>query len=180
VQFQASGAEVIRAIGQRWLLKYWNRLRQQHEMPFWDQINLHELKSVIEALNVHDVVRDGGTPRFLIQYQGALIRQADGRDSNGQFFEDILPPLMRDKTLKVYRHAVECRTPVYTIHETRDRDGLPVHYERLLLPFTIGGHEVDRILACLELISPEGKFTSQDLLLTPVEPKYSVSATISC
>jgi hypothetical protein len=179
VQFQPSSAEVIRAIGQRWLLKYWNHLRQQQAMPFWDQIDLHELKSVIEALNVYDVVRNGGTPRFLIQYQGAGIRKAYGHDTNGKFFEDILPPMMREKTLTVYRQALECRKPVYTINETRDRDGLPVQYERLLLPFTVGGHDVDRIVASLEMISPEGKFAQEDLLVTPVEPKYSVSVTIS-
>jgi hypothetical protein len=179
VQFRNSGAEVIRAIGQRWLLKYWNHLRQQQKLPFWGQIDLHELKSVIDSVKVYDIVREGGTARYLIQYQGERTRLARGGDMEGQFLDDVLPPLMRDTALAVYRQALESQRPVYTINETRDRNGLPVQYERLLLPFTVAGHDVDRILASFEMVSPEGNFVQHELLLTPVAPKYSLSATIS-
>ena len=40
----------------------------------------------------------------------------------------------------------------------RDPAGRIVHHERLLLPFSHGGAEVDRILASIEAASPEGPF----------------------
>jgi hypothetical protein len=52
----------------------------------------------------------------------------------------------------------------------RDPTGRIVHHERLLLPFTHNGTEVDRILASIEAASPEGPFQMRDLMKSPVRP----------
>ena len=48
------------------------------------------------------------------------------------------------------------RVPVYTVSDMRDPTGRIVHHERLLLPFSTGGAEVDRILASIEAVEPGG------------------------
>jgi hypothetical protein len=60
--------------------------------------------------------------------------------------------------------------PVYTIADMRDQTGRIVHYERLLLPFGHDGIAVDRILASLEVVSPEGAFENRDLMKAPPSP----------
>lgn len=179
MQFQLLGADAIRAVSQRWLIKYWNHLRQEKPLPLWERIDIHELKPVIDSVNVYDVMRNGEAPRFMVRYQGEKITQAYGGDCSGKFFDEVLPPIVRDATLAVYWHAVECRQPVYTISEARDRDGMPVHHERLLLPFSVAGDRVDRIFAALELISMERKFDQRNLMRAQAAaPVYSLNAVI--
>ena len=72
------------------------------------------------------------------------------------------------------------KLPVYTVVDTHDRDGRLVYYERLLLPFSRNGIDVDRILASLETVSPEGAFENRNIFKAPTTaPTYSLCATIS-
>ncbi|HEY2756854.1 MAG TPA: hypothetical protein VGJ01_14095 [Pseudolabrys sp.] len=51
-----------------------------------------------------------------------------------------------------------------------DRVGRLVHCERLLLPFGRDGQTVDRILASVEFICPDGAFDDRDLMLAQQAP----------
>ena len=74
---------------------------------------------------------------------------------------------------------VECGCPVYTIHDIFDRNGRPVHFERLLLPFAHDGRSVDRILASFEFFCPDGAFDSEALMQSQRRPPaLRLSATI--
>jgi hypothetical protein len=61
----------------------------------------------------------------------------------------------------------------------RDRAGRIVHFERLLLPFGQDGTAVDRVLASIEAVSPEGAFDSRDLMTASASPPaYAFCAVI--
>jgi hypothetical protein len=78
-----------------------------------------------------------------------------------------------------YRLAVGCRCPIYTIHDMTDRSGRLVHCERLLLSFGRDGQSVDRILASVEFICPDGAFDDRALMLAqPAPPLLRMSARI--
>ena len=77
------------------------------------------------------------------------------------------------------RHVLASRLPVYTVADMRDPGGRIVHYERLLLPFGQNGIEVDRILASLETVSPEGAFENRGLMNAPPRPPaFALCTTI--
>jgi hypothetical protein len=179
VQFATSRPDVVRSVRHSWLLKYWIGLLRGRPMPLCKELDAGELRPVVDSMNFYDIVRNGTAARFLIRFQGATITAAYGGDCTGKFFDTVLPDAMREATLAVYRHVVATRRPVYTISQAVDREGHPVQHERLLLPFSLEGREVDRIIAALEMVSVERKFEQQGLMRgQTAPPTYSLCATI--
>ena len=180
MEFMSSLPDVVRSITQRWLLTYWNRLRQDAELPMWQGLEAEELASGLDSLSFQDVVAADGELRFQIRFHGRRIAELYGRaDCVGKFLDEILPPSYADAAQVTYREAVKTKLPVYTIADMRDRAGRIVHYERLLLPFTSDGATVNRILASLECVSPEGAFESRDLMQSPPKPPaFALCTTI--
>jgi hypothetical protein len=179
MQFVSSRPAVVRSINQRWLLAYWHRLRGGGELPIWQGLETAELADMAASLSFHDVVGSDGDARFLIRFHGQRVAEAYGTVCLGKFLDEILPPPYRETALSTYRQVVATRLPVYTIADIRDRDGRIVHYERLLLPFSRQGVAVDRILASLETVSPDGAFDNRDILKSiPKAPTFALCTTI--
>lgn len=179
MQFAPSRPDIVRSVRHSWLMKYWIALQRDRALPLWKEIDAGELKPVVDSVNFYDVVRNGAAPRFMIRFQGARITVAYGGDCTGKYFDTVLPEAMREATLAVYRHVVATRRPAYTISQALDREGQPVQHERLLLPFSLAGREVDRIIAALEMVSRERKFEQQGLMRGQIAPPtYSLCATI--
>lgn len=178
MRFTASRPDVVRSVRHRFLLSLWQRLRGQAAVPLWSRLDPEEIARMVDSMQFCDVVEDSGRKRFVVRYCGARIVQAYGECSDA-FLDEKLPPLLRDATLATYTQAVEARKPVYTICKVPDRDGKPVDFERLLLPFARDGVTVDRVVAMLEWISVEGGFENRKLLRSQAQaPVYSVCATI--
>jgi hypothetical protein len=178
MQFRASRPDIVRSIRHRWLLNYWQRLRRRQSVPLWNALDPEELARMVDNMQFCDIVDDGGRMRFVVRFCGARIVQAYG-ECNDEYFDEKLPPLLRDQVLAIYRHTAQVGKPVYTVCQIPDRDGTPVDFERLLLPFARDGVNVDRILAMLEWVSIEGGYQSRQLLRSQAQaPEYSVCATI--
>jgi hypothetical protein len=161
-------------------LNYWERIRGDKILPSWQGLETDELIRISENLAFTDVVPVKGEYRFLIRYQGTKISEACGADSRGKFLDEILRPRLREGALATYRQLLATRQPVYVIVDIADRDGRPVHYERLLLPFGRDNRNVDRILASLETVSPEGAFENRGLMNLPTfKPVFSLCAVIN-
>jgi hypothetical protein len=180
MEFIHSRPDVVRSGNQLWLLDYWNRVRRDGRLPAWQGFEAAEFVALSADLSVTNVVPANGSARFLIQFHGTRIAQLYGRDSCvGKFLDEILPPNYCEAALATYREAVATRLPVYTVADMRDRTGRIVHYERLLLPFGQDWTEVDRILASLETVSPEGVFDNQALMQAPQRPPaFALCTTI--
>ena len=180
MHFTPSRSDVVRSINQRWLLSHWNRVRGDALLPIWKDLAAEQLARISDTLTFQDVVSTYGNPRFLIRFHGARIGEAYGANCQGRYLDQILPEAFRQPALATYYHVVATKLPVYTVVDTRDRDGRLVHYERLLLPFSRNGINVDRILASLETVSPEGAFENRNIFKAPTTaPNYSLCATIS-
>jgi hypothetical protein len=179
MQFVNSRPDIVQSGSQRWLLSYWDRLRGSAVLPQWPDMHEVEFGDMAASLSYQDVVDDGGGPRFLIRYHGRRISEAYGAICLGRFLDEILPLPYREAALATYRQVLATRLPVYTVADTRDRDGRTVHYERLLLPFGRDETRVDRILASLETVSPQGAFDNRELLKSPPKaPTFALCATI--
>jgi hypothetical protein len=165
MEFSVGRPDMVRAINQRWLLKFWKRSLAGNALPHWQSVENENLTRIAASLSFLDVTDADGSARFMIRSSGATIAQVYGRtDCSGRFLGEIIPPNRHDQALAPYRHAVRMACPVYTIGEVTDRNGRLVSCERLLLPFASHGETVDRILASFEFICIDGAFESHELM----------------
>lgn len=180
MQFTVARPDVIRAINQRWLLKFWQQHLGLHRVPRWQAIEAEDLSHVSGNLSFLDVIAGEDGPRFQIRFHGEVIGRVYGSaDCRGVFLHENKPEPAREQALAPYRRAVATGRPVYLIHDITDRQGRLVHCERLLLPFAHDGESVDRILASFEFICPDGAFDNHDLMgAQEAPPALRLSAQI--
>lgn len=165
MQFSVARPDVVRAINQRWLLKFWKRHLGTHRVPQWQAVEAENLSGMSDNLSFLDVTGTGDGARFQVRFHGALIGQVYGSaDCRGKYLDAIIPASRRAEGLAPYRQAVAGGCPIYTIHDVTDRAGRLVHYERLLLPFAHDGESVDRILASFEFVCIDGAFDGRALM----------------
>jgi hypothetical protein len=171
MEFMRSPPDVVRSHNQRRLLDYWQSQRGRAALPFWRGLDASEIPISSDNLACTEVVHEGANVRFRISFHGAQLVEAFGPvDCVGKFLDEILPPPYLGPALATYRQVVSGPEPVYTVADMRDPGGRIVHHERLLLPFTLGGGETERILASIEATSPEGQFQLRELMKSPIRP----------
>lgn len=150
-------------------------------LPALDSVSGPELASLSGDLLFADVMRGAGSTRFLVRSCGARIMEYLGVDcparGEGRYIDEALPPAYRNAALSSFLEVVAARAPVYTIADMRDGAGRIVHFERLLLPFSSDCTSVDRVLASIEAVSPEGAFESRDLVAAS-PPAFGFCAVI--
>jgi hypothetical protein len=180
MQFAVARPDVVRAINQRWLLKFWRRCLGSHRVPQWQAVETEDLSRISGNLSVLDVIGGRSSLRFRIRFHGEEIGRVFGSpDCRGVFLHESKPEPARTQALAPYREAATTGRPVYLIHDMNDREGRQVHCERLLLPFARDGEKVDRILASFEFVCPDGAFDNRDIMGTPTAaPALRLSATI--
>ena len=171
MQFAVARPDVIRAITQRWLLKFWQRHLGAQRVPRWEAVETEDLSRVSANLSFLDVIRDDFGLRFQIRFHGEVIGQVYGSpDCRGIFLHESKPEAVRAQALAPYRQAVATGRPIYLIHDLTDAQDRLVHCERLLLPFARDGQNIDRILASFEFVCPDGAFDNRELMSAPTVP----------
>jgi len=179
MQFQSARPDVIRAINQRWLLKTWNERRGEQALPTWQALEGREYAAMSRHLCFFDVVGKSGNVRFLMRHHSAWLGEVYGFDCHNQYLDEMQSGRFQGALIATYQHVVATRAPVYASVDIADREGRLVHYERLLLPFGQDGETVDRILASLEMVSPDGAFEHRNLVTTNARPaSFALYATI--
>jgi hypothetical protein len=180
MEFICARPDIVRSSHQVWLLDHWNSLRGDAPLPNWQDLCLEGVAVPLDDLSYTRVVGLDGASRYQIQFHGARIAEAYGRiNCVGKFLDELLPAAYRDSALSTYHQVVNGKLPVYTVSDLRDCSGRIVHYERLLLPFSVDGLNVERILASLETVSPEGAFENRELMTSPARPPaFALCATI--
>jgi hypothetical protein len=171
MQFSVGRPDIVRAIHQRWLLKFWKRSRGDQTIPPWQTVEAEDLSRVASNLSYLDVTGSGDAARFRIFSHGATIGQVYGSaDCRGRYLDEVLPRNAPANTLAPFHQTVRGGCPVYTVHDVTDSKGRVVHFERLLLPFTHDGAVVGRIVASFEFICADGGFDSHALMKTQTAP----------
>jgi hypothetical protein len=178
MQFTPSRADVVRAINQRWLLKFWQRHLGDGRVPQWQVVETENLSNIVAQLSFLDVTRGTSGLRFLIRFHGTTVGEVYGSaDCRGKHLDEIIPNPAQAQA--PYLRVVQSGCPVYTIHEVTDGDQRTVHYERLLLPFGRDSRLVDRILASFEFVCSDGAFKRKALMVSQTAPpRLKLSAMI--
>jgi hypothetical protein len=180
MQFSAGRENTVRAINQRWLLKFWKRNLGTRNVPQWQSVEAENLSSISANLSFLDVTGTRGLVRYKIRFHGAIIGQVYGStDCRGKHLDEIIPAARYAEAQQPYRQTVHSGNPVYTIHDMIDSNGRLVNYERLLLPFAQDGKAIDRILASFEFFCADGAFDGCKLMTRQAGPSaLRLSATI--
>ena len=180
MHFSVARPDVVRAVNQRWLLKFWKRHKGTHRVPKWQSVEIEDLSRVAAQLSILEVASGDGMARFKVNFHGETIGQVYGTsDCRGKYLDEIIPAARHAEILAPYHQVLETGCPVYTIHDVTDRNGRLVYYERLLLPYSLAGQTVDNILASFEFVCPDGAFEPDALMKSPATPPVlRLSATI--
>jgi hypothetical protein len=179
MQFECARPDVVRAVNQRWLLKFWTQNLATRRVPQWQNLDVERLSSFQENLSFLDVVRDAGGMRFLVRFHGETIRRAYASpDCRGRYLDEIVSPATCSTGLAPYEKAARDGIPIYTVLQVNDRQGRTVNAERLLLPFGRDGDTADRILAAFEFICDEGAYDNDALLQLSQTPVIRLAAQI--
>lgn len=179
MQFESANPSVVRSIRQRDLLQAWIRLfAAKGEAPRFDDYNPDQLDEELPELVYYDVDHQGSSPRFKIAHEGKRFCDVFGLSGIGQYLDQLEGFVLTEATHNLYHEACLRRLPAYSITLVEDRDGRPVTWERLLLPFCEGGQPTV-LMASLKPVSTEGRFESRGLMANnQVERRYQVYAII--
>ncbi len=162
MQFESANPSIVRSIRQRDLLQAWIRLfAAKGEAPRFDDYNPDQLNEELPELMYYDVDHHGSSPRFKIAHEGGRFRDVFGVTGIGQYLDQLEGFVLTEATHNIYREACLRRLPAYSIALVEDRDGRPVTWERLLLPFCEGG-QATVLMASLKPVSTEGRFESRE------------------
>jgi len=145
------------------MLKLWERSKRGAVLPHASSVHDEDLARLREKVMLLDVERQEGGPRYLIRYQGSDIDRMHDRNCVGLYLNDVMDPSIREKGLKSYRRVVDQRIPAFNSAPFQDEKGATVQYERLLLPFTRGGEQVDQIYSIVTLFTEDNQSPFQTL-----------------
>ncbi len=156
---------MVRAISQRWLLKFWKRGLKDQALPSWQAVETENLSRVADGLSYLEVTGDGDIKRLLIRQHGAAVAKVYGApDCSGRFLDEIIPRPRHPTGLMPYYKAFITGAPVYTICDVKDKDGRHILFERLILPFSNGDAGVSRIMSSFEFICEDGSYDAAALV----------------
>ena len=180
MNFESADSSIVRSIRQRDLLNAWSRLhRRERTIPLLHQYQPDSLVEEMSDLMYYEVRRGGGDVRFMILHGGANLVSAFGTGrSEGHFVDDIVGAERAKFIVPYLLPAIETHRPVYTVSMVSDVSGVPVSYERLVLPFG-AADSVQHLIVSLKAISIEGRFETRDLMRADGNgPAYSICAVI--
>ena len=164
MEFESANPTIVKSIKQRDLLNTWLRLYAREQlMPRVEEYQPERFADELPDLVFYTVDTAQAPPRLLIESDGTRMSSAYGHTGKGRYLDDYLGPRLVPVVMPVYYECLRRALPVYTISNVDDTYGRIVAYERLLMPFSQGGH-VTHVIASLKTISEDGGFEIRNLM----------------
>jgi hypothetical protein len=164
LEFESANSTVVKSIKQRDLLNTWLRLYARGQtVPRIGEYGPTRLADELPDLVYYSVDAAQAPPRLTIQSEGTRMSSAYGNTGRGRYLDEYIGAKLVPIVMPVYHECVARALPVYTIADIDDIYGRIVAYERLLLPFSEGGH-ITHLIASLKTISVEGGFEIKNLM----------------
>ena len=160
-QFASQGMRCVQQIS---LLKLWEQLRGKRELPQFEALLPDDISRSIDKISFSEVVQTETGYRFRIIQNGAQFDRMYPERRVGKFLDEVLPQAIRDQALLLHEQVVVSRQPSFSFSVLCKADGPLIRYERLLLPFTSSGEDVERIIGTITLFTEENGFDANDVL----------------
>ena len=129
-----------------WVRDHLAKVAPPRQLPGRQHIDPVDLRSILNLINLAEILRDTGRLRFRFRLVGTTQTMVAGREITGKFVEDAVLPEICDRILGNMRETVERRAPVY------DRFPMPhpgrnfIDTERIYFPLASDGEIVDILL----------------------------------
>lgn len=127
----------------------WRRHCRDGSLPRREDFPPESLLPWIGHIEIVEAVRAAGAVRFRVRLVGTRIVYYQGHDNTGLFLDDVVPEDERDSVLAPYRECLESRQPIYTTFYNCAAAAISSMLERLILPLTTDGIEVDQFLVAI-------------------------------
>jgi hypothetical protein len=180
MHFESASRSIVRSVRQSDLLNAWFRVfRRERALPLIHQYRPNRLEDEKPDLMYYDIRHDGDALRFLVLHGGENLVAAFGTGKGeGKFLDELVDAERLKSIVPALAACIEARRPIYTVSAVRDVGGVPVHYERLALPFGANDN-VQHLIVSLKTISTEGHFETRDLMRRDARgPAYLTCAVI--
>lgn len=132
----------------RFLHDYWKSKCGDADMPLRSSIDPIELKPVLSAIAVIEVLRD--PLRFRYRLAGTQICDIHGFELTGRYILDLEPPSFADALHADLVEIVETRQGHFIRWDFVNREGNRRNYSVLRLPLSLTGRAVDQIIVCAD------------------------------
>lgn len=180
MNFESATRSVVRSVRQSDLLSAWLRIaNRERALPLIHQFRPERLDEERADLMHYDIHHTRAAVRFMILHGGdSFVRAFGTSKGEGRFLDELVDSERMKSITPGLLASIETRRPVYTISAVSDVSGVPVHYERLVLPFGANDN-VQHLIVSLKTISTEGRFETRDLMRRAGQgPAYLVCAVI--
>jgi hypothetical protein len=155
---------VVKSISQRALLRHWREISGAGALPAFSRFAPPSRAHDPAQLMFWSVEGDAGARRFRTLHQGSYLVESFGMNPPPQqLLQSVVPTALQEMSLEGLNACADQRSALYMIITTADDLGNTIDCERLLLPFGEAG-DVRQIVASLQLISIDGRFTRETVL----------------
>lgn len=128
-------------------LDYWEGKRAGRAMPQRRDIEPMELRPVLPHLQITEVI-DGGS-RFRYRLVGTAIVEAFGAEFTGRYVDELVSGERDSFVHACYRAVCASRRPAFVRSKYVTTKNIDLTANRVLMPLSEDGHEVNRILGAL-------------------------------
>jgi hypothetical protein len=154
------------------VLDYWLRIRSGRAMPARRDLDPADVRVLLPHLQLVDIV--GG--RFRYRLIGTALVEAFGRDYTGHYPDEMFETTRGPYICHVYAAVCQARRPMYLRSRYITTKNVDLIAERLYLPLSSDGQEVDMILGALAFnfgtLEPvAGAWGSASLVPSRAEPE---------
>lgn len=158
------------------VFNYWHAKRGARPMPARRDIDPLELRGVLPHLMLTDI--EPG-PRFRYRLFGTAVVEAFGLDATGRYVDEVMLGRYKDFLIGLYRDIMAMKKPVYSTSIYGTKRNAQMWTQRLMLPLSGDGENVDMVLACQVFLhgSPLKTLTVR-LAQDKAEPIDNISAPL--
>lgn len=127
----------------------WRQHCRDGNLPRRSDFPPESLGPWIGHIEIVEAIHESGSVRFRVRLVGTRIVYYEGHDNTGLFLDEVVPADARDAVLAPYRQCLETREPVYSTFYSCATAAISSLLERLILPLTADGGEVDQFLVAI-------------------------------
>lgn len=129
------------------LYDYWRSVRPSEDrLPSRADVDPLDIPRLLANLWITEVVEENGVARFRERLVGTAMTQIYGRDTTGQWFEEIYTGRHLPRQLATYRAVVRAALPHVSRLEVPIKGREFIVYDRLILPLANDGKTPDMLL----------------------------------
>lgn len=131
------------------LYSYWKQVRGDRLMPSRADIDPTDIPKLLKSILLLDIEQQTGRMKFRLT--GTRITELYGTDYTGWYLDKVYFGRRRDAVLASYQSAIDDRCPHHCWMKFTNKDGLEFDMERLILPLSSDGQNVDKLISLLDI-----------------------------